>query len=257
MAKKQKKKGEGIKSEWLLSYADMVTVLFALFVMLYALSEVDEALWQEFALAAAIGQGSIEPFDFAGEGVNELLGNGVIDLPMFDLAVFEFVPGQQGEGQAGQHQMEIVADILQTYFGEAGLGDHIQADFDGEGQILITTHGDMYFDSGQAWIRPETFPILDVIASAINNLSNIRVSVEGHTDNVPIGTARFPDNLELSVARAASISRYFINYQGVDPAIIRATGFGEHHPVADNATDEGRQANRRVEIRIYETNNNN
>jgi len=256
MAKKQKKKDEGVKSDWMTSYADMVTVLFALFVMLYALSEVDEALWQEFALAAAIGQGSIEPFDFAGDGVNELMGNGIMDLPMFDLAVFEFVPGQHGQGQAGQHEMEIFQEILQTYFGQAGLGNAIEIEFDGEGQLLITTHGDMYFDSGQAWIRPETFEILDVIASAINNLAGVRVSVEGHTDNVPIDTARFPDNLELSVARAASIARYFIDHQGVDPAIIRATGFGEHHPVADNATVEGRQANRRVEIRIYETNNN-
>ena len=256
MAKKQKKKDEGVKSEWMTSYADMVTVLFALFVMLYALSEVDEALWQEFALAAAIGSGSIEPFDFAGDGVNELLGNGVMDLPLFDLAIFEFVPGQHGQGEAAQHEMEIFQEILQTYFGEAGLGDSIQIEFDGEGQLLITTHGDMYFDSGQAWIRPETFEILDVIASAINNLTGVRVSVEGHTDNVPIGTARFPDNLELSVARAASISRYFIDVMGVDPAIIRATGFGEHHPVADNATDYGRQRNRRVEIRIYEINNN-
>ena len=256
MAKKQKKKDEGVKSDWMTSYADMVTVLFALFVMLYALSEVDEALWQEFALAAAIGSGAIEPFDFAGDGVNELLGNGVMDLPAFDLDVFVFTPGQQGQGEAGQHQMEIVADILQTYFGDAGLGDAIEIDFDGEGQLLISTHGDMYFDSGQAWIRPETFAILDVIASAINNLEGVRVSVEGHTDDVPIGTARFPDNLELSVARAASISRYFIDHMDVDPTIIRATGFGEHHPVADNATIEGRQANRRVEIRIYEVNNN-
>ena len=254
---KKRKKSEPAGSVWLMSYADMVTVLFALFVMLYALSEIDEALWQEFALAAAIGTGAIEPFDFQGEGVNDLLGNGIMDLPLFDLAIFEFVPGQQGQAEADRHEMEIVQEVLQTYFGQAGLGDAIQIDFDGEGQLLITTHGDMYFDSGQAWIRPETFEILDAIASAINMLSGIRVSVEGHTDNVPIGTARFPDNLELSVARAASISRYFIDVMGVDPAIIRATGFGEHHPVGDNATEEGRQANRRVEIRIYEVSNNN
>ncbi|MDR2183944.1 MAG: flagellar motor protein MotB [Clostridiales bacterium] len=256
MSRKPKKKQEGVKNEWMTSYADMVTVLFALFVMLYALSEVDELLWQEFALAAAIGAGSIEPFDFAGDGVNELLGNGVMDLPLFDFAIFEFIPGQHGHGQGGQHQMEIVADALQTYFGVSGFGDHIYVEFDGEGQLLISTHGDMYFDTGQAWIRQETFPVLNVIASAINNLTGVRVSVEGHTDNVPIATARFPDNLELSVARAASISRFLIE-QGVDPVIIRATGFGEYHPVMTNATPEGRQANRRVEIRIYEANNSN
>ncbi|MCL2572972.1 MAG: flagellar motor protein MotB [Defluviitaleaceae bacterium] len=257
MAKKQKKKEEGAKSDWMTSYADMVTVLFALFVMLYAMSEVDEERWAEFARAASIGTGSIAPFEFEGQGVNNLMGSGVMDLPAFDLAVFDFQPGQHGQGQHGVHQMEITADILQTYFGEAGLGDSIDVEFDGEGQILISTHGDMYFDSGQAFIRSETFPILEVIASAINNLSGVRVSIEGHTDNVPIATARFPDNLELSVARAASISRYFIDVQGVNPAIIRATGFGEHHPIADNTTEEGRQANRRVEIRIYEINGNN
>ena len=256
---KRKKRQDAPGSSWMTSYTDLVTVLFALFVMLYALSEVDEDLWQEFARAAAIGpMAAAAPFDFADEGVNELMGNGIMDLPFFDLSLFDFIPGQMGDGQHDnqqQHQMEIVADVLQTYFGEAGLGDSIQVDFDGEGQLLISTHGDMYFDSGQAWIRPETFPILEVIASAINTLEGVSVSVEGHTDNVPINTARFPSNWELSVARATSILRYFVDEQGVDPTIIRATGFGEYHPVADNATPQGQQANRRVEIRIYELNN--
>ena len=251
MARK-KKKAEAVQSTWLASYADMVTVLFALFVMLYAMSDIDEERWQEFAMAAAIGAPPTPTiFDFAGDGINDLLGNGIIDLPHFDMATFEFTPRDPGQQAT---QMEVMADILQTYFGEAGLADMIVVEFDQEaGMILIATHGDVYFDSGQAVIRPETFPILDVIGSAIGGLTNVSVSVEGHTDNMPIGTARFPDNWELASARANSILRYFVYTLGViAPDRIQAVGHGEYRPIDTNLTPEGRQNNRRVEVRIFE-----
>ena len=257
MAKRKKKGQEGGGSSWLTSYADLVTVLFALFVMLYAMSDVDEERWAEFARAAARGTPSATAiFDFAGEGINELVGNGILDLPFFDLAVFEFTP--PGETQVQVNEMEIMADILQTYFGEAMLEGAIAEGaidvlYDADaGMVLITTHGDMYFDSGQATIRPEIFPILDIIGSAIGSLPGAQVSVEGHTDNVPIRTAQFQDNWALSTARATNILRYFVYTLGViEPDRIQAVGHGEYRPIADNTTAEGMQRNRRVEIRIF------
>jgi len=251
MAKKKKAPPGKPAATWLASYADLFTAMFAFFVLLFAMSSVDEAFWEEFAQAASWrGEGQVAILDFAGLGINNHLGNGIMDLPFFDLAIFDFTPGQ---GQQGQHQMEIIADILQTYFGEAGLAEAVIVEFGEDGTLLIATHGDVYFDTGQATIRPETFPILDVIGSAIGTLGNVVVSVEGHTDNVPINTAQFPDNWTLSAARATNILRYFVYTLGViEPGNIQAVGHGEYRPIADNLTAEGRQSNRRVEIRIFE-----
>lgn len=265
MAKRKKKEEEGAKQDWLTSYADLVTILFAMFVMLYALSDIDETLWVEFAMAAAIGSPA-SPFDFADEGINELTGNGVMALPRFELAVFQFQPGLDGNDGDTDHQhvnqMEAVYADLQTYFAEAAAalpeGADIDVEFDAEAQqILISTHGDVYFDTGQANIRPETYPILDVIGSAISQIDGAVVSIEGHTDNVPIRTALFYDNWDLSSARANNILRHFVYNLGViSPYNIQAVGRGEYQPVADNLTPEGRQANRRVEIRISAADNN-
>jgi len=259
MAKKQKKQEAAADGPgpWMTSYADMVTVLFALFVMLYAMSDVDEDRFAEFAQAAAISQPtSASIFDFAGDAVNDLVGNGIFDLPFFDMAIFEFMP--TGDGQHDDtSQMELVADILQTYFGEQGLADTIVVEYDHElGMILIAAHGDMYFDTGRDIIRPETIPVLDAIGSAISGLGAVSVSVEGHTDNVPIQSQIFPDNWALSSARANNILRYFVYNLGViEPNRIQAVGHGEYRPVASNATPEGRQANRRVDIFIFEAGN--
>jgi chemotaxis protein MotB len=239
------------------SYADMVTVLFALFVMLYAMSDIDEDRFQEFAQAAAIGTPTAPGiFDFAGEGINDLVGNGILQLPEFDMSIFEFIPTTEGHAQDA-NQMEVMADILQTYFGDAGLSETVIVEFDpDQGMILIATHGDVYFDSGRDTIRQETFPILEVIGSAIGGLSGVNVSVEGHTDDVPIGTAQFPDNWALSTARATNILRHFVyQLQVIEPDRIQAVGHGEYRPLQSNATAEGRQANRRVEIFIFEGNN--
>jgi chemotaxis protein MotB len=113
----------------------------------------------------------------------------------------------------------------------------------------------MYFDSGSAALRPELIGVLQVIGSAISVLDNVMIEVEGHTDWVPINTVRFPDNRELSVARAAAVTRFLEGNFNIDSANIASTGFGEHRPVADNNTVEGRQLNRRVEIILTEIQN--
>jgi chemotaxis protein MotB len=261
MARRRRGKDEAVGSSWMTSYTDLVTVLFALFVMLYALSEVDEELWYRFVRAAAhvFGAGQPYPFDFGSPGINDLMGSGMVGLPELPMPVFE-PPAYLQNFEGADNQMEIAAEILQTYFGQYGVGDQIVVggvrDDEGEltGELIITTHGDMYFDSGSADIRPETFPILEVIGSAITFLQDtmeIEIMVVGHTDTDPIATFRFPDNWELSVARATSITRHLVYTLGViEPDRIGSQGFGEYRPVATNETEEGKQQNRRVEIII-------
>jgi chemotaxis protein MotB len=103
------------------------------------------------------------------------------------------------------------------------------------------------FNSGDATLNPGVLPILDGII-AVAGKNNLEIQIEGHTDNVPINTQRFPSNWELSTMRAVNILRYLQNSGAIPSNRLIAVGFGEHQPIADNESDEGRRKNRRIEI---------
>jgi chemotaxis protein MotB len=115
------------------------------------------------------------------------------------------------------------------------------------GQLHVRALEQILFDSGSTTIKPEGTEVLAKVAAQIRQIPDHRVRVEGHTDTVPIATARFPSNWELSAARAAGVVRFLVE-QGLDPALLEAVGRGAHLPIADNATREGRARNRRIEI---------
>jgi chemotaxis protein MotB len=117
--------------------------------------------------------------------------------------------------------------------------------------LVITVVGDVLFDSGKAKIRPEAYTILDKISSVLKeNVPDLKVGIEGHTDNQPIQYSGWKSNWELSSARALSVLHYIVDEKGISPERISAIGYGEYQPVAPNGTKEGRQLNRRVEIVI-------
>jgi len=259
MAKKRKAEEKDNGGSWLASYADMVTIMFALFVLLYALSEVNEELLVSFALAFS-GAGSPAVLDFGGDGINDLLGHGIIDMPAMDMSLFQITPdaGGPGYGQGGPSVYEIVGEALRTYFGETAFGDATLADvinveIDEDTGVLISFFGGMLFDSGRSDLRPDTLPVLATVALEIAAFPELNIAIEGHTDNVPINTAQYSNNWWLSNARATSVLQYF--YYGnfnIHPARLSAQGFGEYRPIASNLTEEGRQLNRRVEIRLFQ-----
>jgi len=117
--------------------------------------------------------------------------------------------------------------------------------------LVITVVGDVLFDSGKAKIRPQSYPILNKVATVLNeNVPELKVGIEGHTDNQPIRHSGWKTNWELSTARALSVLHYLVDNKGVYPERISAIGYGEFRPVASNNTKDGRQLNRRVEIVI-------
>lgn len=117
--------------------------------------------------------------------------------------------------------------------------------------LVITVVGDLLFDSGKAKIRPEGFPILDKVAVVLKeNVPQLNVGIEGHTDNEPIKFSGWKSNWELSTARSLSVLHYLVDNRGISPARVSAIGYGQYRPVASNETKEGRQLNRRVEIVI-------
>ena len=113
--------------------------------------------------------------------------------------------------------------------------------------MIIRLMGESTFDSGKTDIRPKVLPLLEKIASSILT-SEDDIVIAGHTDNVPIRSGPFKNNLELSIARAYSVASFFIKKKGIEPERIATMGYGEYQPVATNKTARGREKNRRVEI---------
>jgi len=142
-----------------------------------------------------------------------------------------------------------MASEFMTYFADRNLSEAVVVE-QGEGYVLLRFADGVLFDSGRADLRPEAIEALGAIANQLEELDDIEIMIEGHTDSIPISTARFRDNLDLSQARSAEVFRYFVNVRGMDPTSVGAIGLSEFRPIADNSTPEGRQANRRVEIRI-------
>jgi len=117
--------------------------------------------------------------------------------------------------------------------------------------VQLTLKGALLFDSGKAEIRSEALPVVAKAAVILERYAESIIEVEGHTDDIPISTAKFANNNELSSARALSVFDYLIENTSLEPGMIKHSGRGEYVPVADNSTQEGRAKNRRVEIRIY------
>lgn len=117
--------------------------------------------------------------------------------------------------------------------------------------LVITFVSEVLFDSGKANLKTDSFGKLDKIAGVLQTtVRDLKVGIEGHTDNVPIKHSGWKSNWELSAARAMSVLHYLVDKQGIDPSRVSGTGYGEFHPVASNDSKEGRQKNRRVEIVI-------
>ena len=117
--------------------------------------------------------------------------------------------------------------------------------------LVISFVADVLFDSGKAKIRSGAYAVLDKVARVLTeNVPQLNVGIEGHTDNTPIKFSNWKSNWELSSARALSVLHYLVDKKGISPDRLSAVGYGEYHPVASNDTKIGRQANRRVEIVI-------
>jgi chemotaxis protein MotB len=120
-----------------------------------------------------------------------------------------------------------------------------------KGKLKVNMVDEILFDSGMATIKPQGVKVLERVGKVLLNVKDQAISIEGHTDNVPIGpdlATKYPTNWELSAARATAVARYLQEKIGVDPRSISATGYGQYQPIASNETEKGRTRNRRIEI---------
>jgi chemotaxis protein MotB len=243
---------------WVIPYADMLTLLMALFLVLFAVGRTDvekfkklaESFRKEFGnggSAEIISVGTGSTGDTPIQGGDGVLENVAVkpDAAQVQAAV---EVAERTAAETAVEQLGTVRDGIQQQADAAGVGDKIAFRFEGRGLVLTILDDSVLFEPGQATLQPPGITILDAVLPSLQQLPN-DIAIEGHTDSRPISTARYPSNWELSTARATSVLQYLL-LQGFDPNRISAAGYADTRPVADNATPEGQAANRRVEIVI-------
>lgn len=237
---------EHFDERWLVSYADMVTILMALFIVMFAMANVNTSKFEALkeSLSGAIDN-SLLP---GGDSVAETGGPAAV-APTFDPTQ---VAGQEGTGDAGaaereQQDLQALKERVDAYAAAKGLSDRLQTRIERRGLVITVLTDELLFDSGSAVLRPEGHELMHAIGDLLRQENDHRVLVEGYTDSQPIATAQFPSNWELSTARASTVVRSFIEVD-VAPQRLTATGRAHLDALASNATPAGRSRNRRVQI---------
>ena len=236
MAKKKraKKHEEEASEAWLLPYSDLMTLLLALFICLFAISQTDQTKLVQMAQAftAAFNMGGPSFFDKAGP--SNSMQREIIT--------------SEDQGNAAYLQENQQLQDLQ-HIKENNLQDELSTELQEEG-LMIRIKEKALFPSGSADLVPESQRIGPIVAGLLAEVPE-RVLISGHTDTDPINTAQFPSNWELSSTRALTFMKYLLSInQNLNPARFSAIGYGEYRPIAMNDTDENKQKNRRVEILI-------
>lgn len=272
MAKRQEDTPSAGSPAWMATFSDLMNLLLCFFVMLFAMSSVQEDKLAEFVAAM---NNTFSIFDGGATAIGEgiLISNGVSQLNELDeyinstgktadsetdgenLEEFELSPEAQQtleqllEEENLQKNEELTEEIEES-LNESRVGDQVELSFTAQ-YIQLTMNGALLFDSGSAELKEEAKQVLNKVGIILERYSNGTIEIEGHTDNVPMSSAKYANNEELSSARALSVFYYLEENTFLDPQNLKHAGMGERVPVADNSTPEGRSLNRRVEIRIY------
>jgi chemotaxis protein MotB len=257
MARKQKHEDHVNHEAWAIPYGDLVTLLFALFTVMYAMSSVNEGKFRVLsdAMIAAFN-GSPRSMQPVNLGEPEPGKGGEKPLVGITPTVLLKIKSQNTVTPIPKPPAADVPSSLIRM--ERDVQDAMRALIDAK---LITVkrenmwleieiNTDILFPSGSGAFSNSAEPVLDKLAEVLKPFPN-PIRVEGHTDDRPIHTAAFPSNWELSAARAASVVHQFTK-QGIDPLRLEIVGFGEFHPRQPNTSVEGRNANRRVAVLVLE-----
>lgn len=236
---------------WLLTYADMITLLMVLFIVLFAIGQVDQKKFQELHDGLAKSFGTATVLD-GGAGI--LQGSTAQSIaPDQSRQALQALQVQNQAAQNAQRQaadMSRVQQKISAALAAAGLANAVQFTQEKRGLVINVVTDRVLFELGSATLRPEGGRVLSAVAPPLAGLPN-RLTVEGHTDNVPISGV-FQTNWELSAERATTVLRYLLG-QSIKPSKISAAGYADQRPLVANDTTEHRARNRRVAIVVLAT----
>ena len=221
------------RGAWLLTYADLVTLILVFFVLLFALSKMEVGYITDTPKSLEITIGTETP-----------------KTSLFDIIKKGSLEERKMPDQLTDMREVNVFKEITSFISRRDLNENVEAEFR-EGKIFLRIEGKVLFDSGSADLIPEAAHILSDIVEIVKNNPQYDVDIQGHTDNRPISTQRFACNWELSAIRATTVLRYLIE-EMVSEDRLTAAGFADLMPVASNDTPEGRRKNRRVEFVLKE-----
>lgn len=213
---------------WLLPYSDLMTLLLAVFIVLFAVSQVDQAKAKDMS-EAFTEEMMTQSYIISQLNEQETVQN-------------ESPPVSESERQ----KLEALKAELDAKLQSENLAASITTSIDKRG-LVISFNNAIIFEPGSAAIKKENEDTLLEISDMIHVMDNY-IRIEGHTDNIPMNSDLFPSNWDLSSARAVNVVRLFVNNANASPEKLIAVGYGEYRPIADNATEEGRAKNRRIDI---------
>jgi chemotaxis protein MotB len=242
---------EHMDESWLIPYADLLTLLLALFIVLYSSSSVDAMKFEEMSRA----------FNIAFNG-----GNGV--LASYKSLDDQAMVSDKKETEAGKSQdsqnldkamqelmrkeqedLEKLKQQVDKYINDNGLSTQLETKLN-QSRLMITISDRALFPSGSAAVKPDARKLGTFIGGMLQKYENYEIMVSGHTDNQPINNADFSSNWDLSTMRAVRFMDVLLFNSKLDPKRFSAVGYGEYKPVASNDTEAGRAKNRRVEVSI-------
>ncbi|MDL4840594.1 flagellar motor protein MotB [Aquibacillus rhizosphaerae] len=247
--KKKQHTEEHVDESWLIPYADMLTLLLALFIVLFAMSEIDAQKYKELS--------QVFKSEFASGNGTEGEGVGSSTAPSEDVEETEVSNDSEvDKGIEELYHLQVLQDEINQYIGENNLAKVLGTELTDEG-LLIVILNDVFFDSGSAKVKAGGREIADEVAQFLYTDPPHQIVVSGHTDNQPIQSSEFSSNWELSVMRAVNFMQLLLENENLGPERFSAKGYGEQKPTVSNSDEANRAKNRRVEVLVlpnYEIN---
>ncbi|MCD1258360.1 OmpA family protein [Paenibacillus athensensis] len=258
---------EHIDESWLIPYADLLTLLLALFIILFASSQIDAKKYDTVmkSLNAAF-TGGADPFETStlvpindeanmttkasskpdGSQKQTGTGSGAAAGSAGTGAATDAAEAQRRKEEEDLSRLKVSLD---RFIADNGLSGQLTTNLSSE-KLMVTISDRALFDSGSATVKTNAKALAQAMAGMLGEYPGYRIEVAGHTDNQPIRNAEFDTNWDLSAKRALNFMKILLDKGKIDPSLFYSVGYGEYHPVADNGTAEGRAANRRVEVSI-------
>ena len=270
------------ENSWIVTYADLVTLLLVFFILLFSVSTIEEDSFAETIDSVKSALKGTGTGSRAGAGAGSKddkdstkVETGTVPTDSLDPSIetgedqqapteeqapiittpFAVVASESEAIKAGRQNKQDMARVNQAVnelVASTAGGKNAKVSSLDNRKIVINVRGDLFFNAGSAQFKREAMPIMDGIGNILRNKGQYDLSIGGHTDNTPISTNRYPSNWELSAIRATTVLRYFVR-GGLSPDRLKATGYGESAPLAANNTEQQRIENRRIEFVLERT----